>query len=1557
MGRITHYLGESLLVGIGVAALGLSGCGIGTVAVMSSSSDDDPVNSDPVVSDASITETRTSPATIRFQLTDAESDPVNVELLYQLSGGTKLPMLLTGQTNLQNLAASSNGVFHTRYWDFAAQLPGGGAYEQGVSVTVRRTGSADELSSTVSGATIGNDAPDVLDPRPRLDPETQEARGLVLVDMLVADSSGDVVDLKVEFQGPDGVWQKATYSLGDHVPPIQATPTGRDFTFLWDSDIDGAEAEWTTSLRFTASDDTHAQEPVVTQPFAVDNNREPIAALGEPIDNPDRSGAIAVSYRIIDEESDPTPVVFQWRRPGESFPDLPPSMAELLEVLQDPEARRLHHVCTEAPTIFRGRVAELPEGSDPAATLVRLPELASSAASLVPPGLSDQQIDILRRSSSPRPVKDSWTQDLDLRAPVAVLPIGDGIAALVLDGEGGGWNLRVIELATGRSIYTLVNGVIGTPLTMTYEAGRYSVLVACTVGDSWQLYRVDPLSGLPVLLVSSANGNTEVGAVRGLVSLGDTAALLTVGSSLVRVDYAFPLTPRATTLVDGLQTPWGIVLDPLHRNRIYLAERDYDPGPPTSGAVGRVLALELDTHDGSPVVAWEFGGEEPHGLPRPQALSIERSGARLLAVTDRNTSDGTRELRSVDLGGERLGETVELGSDLPTQLGEMSGLGVGPEGLRLLTLEAGDDLAVGGGVLQSRTVIAVDPDEPDQQPYDPAAQVLTVGVPFDPRPEAGDPWRIVASAPVASSSPTGVSDVFVWDSADLSGGGEVFLRVTPLGLTDVGVASESAIHKVVDHLWVADPLILEVGLVEPQSISTGDLNGDGLLDLVCTDDLGDCYQGQLSIFFQNAPGEFSPSPDLLLQNSIANPNSVAVSDLNGDGKQDIVCANGYCGQFTGNDRLVIFYQSGAGSFGPGPDQVLVLGNVEQPADPHAVEAADLNGDGLLDLCSANTLDDNLTIFYQVEPGYFSEEPELLGDVTTTDGPHSIAVADLNGDGKPDLVSANSVSNTLTIFHQGAARTFGAAPDVTIGDFTSLDDPRSVVAADLNGDGLLDLTVANFDGDDLVVFMQPADGFVDTVTPDLVLGNTGLGSRPLFVDAADLDGDGRLDLISANNADDNLHLYLQEVSGDFPSSSPLILGSELTTSEPQSVRAADLNGDGRLDLVSASAGTGNLTVFFQTVSGDYATEPDLAVGDANTIVDVVSVAAADLNGDRLLDILTADSLTGHLTIFSQAAPGVFSTVPELVLGADGTLDRPRYVTLADLSGDGRLDVVAANFRGDNLAVFFQTVSGSYDEHPDLLLGDGSSVDGPECVAAADLTGDGRFDLVSANTMGDNLAVFLQDATGDFPSNPSYVLGDVEVTRQPGFVIALDLDGDGLGDVVSANKLGGHLSLFFQNTPGGFSGTPDLQLGYNALSRPVGLAAADLNGDGLLDLVSSNSDAGSLTVWFQTEPRHFSSTPLVLDGPGSAATLVSLSAADLNEDGQLDVVAADLVGSQLVAYLQIAPGIFNGTPHIVVGGRTSTQDPRFLVTADLNGDGSLDLVTRNRASRELTIFLNR
>lgn len=1552
MRRITRCVERVLLAGIVLAAGLLPGCGLGTTAAVVAAGNDDPENTDPVISDASVSDTRNSPATIRFRLTDAESDPVNIELLYQLPGEAEVPMLLVGDTNLKNLAATPTGVVHERYWDFASQLPLGGGYEQGVIVIVRREGSSEGISSIVSGANIGNDAPEVLDPTPRLDPETQEVRGLVLIDMLVADSSGDVIELEVAFLDPDGVWREATYSLADAIPPIQATPTGTPFTFIWDSDTDGAEAEWTTTLRFTASDDTDTHAPVATLPFAVDNNREPIAALDEPIDNPDRRGAIAVSYRIIDEESDPTPVVFQWRRQGETFPELPQSMATLQALLEDPEGRRLNHICTEAPAVFRGRVATLPAGADPDIQ-VRLPELADSAANLVSSGLGERRIDVLRRSSSPAPAKATWSEDPELDAPVAALPLAGGLAALVLDGSGASWNLRAIELATGRPLLAMLDAGPGAPLTMAWETEEHALLVAAQTGDDWVLYRVTLESGVAVPLVSSADGSTEAGPVRGVVSLGDSAALLTVGSSLVRADYASQSTKRATTLVAGLQTPWGIALDPLRRNRVYLAERDFDPGPPASGPVGRVLALQFDTYDRPPVLAWWLGGRRSDGspgFPRPQALALERDGARLLAVTDHETSDGTRELRAVDLGGERLGEIVELGAGLVTSLGERSGLSIGPEGLGLLTLETQNDLAVGGGILQSRTMIPFDPQEPDRPPYDPATQVATVAVPFDPLPEANDPWRIAASAPIASSSPTGVDDVFVWDSSDVPGGGEVFLRVTPLGLSETGVPAESAIHKTIDHPWATEPLALAApGTAE--AVAIGDLDGDGLLDLACAGHLSDQAEGRLSVYYQTSPGEFPDAPQLVLGTMVTDPRSVAISDLNGDGRPDIVCANGGLGTACSwSDRLIVFLQDAAGGFGPGPS--VVLGDSETTAEPCSVVAADLNGDGWLDLVSANAQSDNVAIFLQQEPGVFHSSPDEVLGASAIRAPRDVAAADLNGDGRLDLVSANSTGNDLAVFLQGESGSFGVDPDLTLGDPTSLDFPCSAVAADLNGDGRLDLVAASQAGNDLVVFLQPAEGFASTAVPDLVLGSGGYASGPRSVEAADLDGDGRLDLVSANESSENLHVFLQDPSGGFPSS-PLILGSSLVTGEPQSVRTADLNGDGRLDIVSANAWTGDLAVFLRTALGSFDERPDMTIGDANTIVGVVSLAAADLDGDRLNDLVTSDFNTHRLMIYPQVAPGVFSLAPEYVLGGEGVLYRPRYVVVADVSGDGRLDVLSANSGSDDIAVFLQDASGGFDAIPDRILG---GVDGPECLVAEDLDNDGRLDLVSANAPANDLAVFLQDATGTFPATPSYLLGDGETTYRPVFVVGADLDGDGLVDLATANEKGNDIAVFFQLPSGGFSTSPDLALGNGSTTiGPLGLVAADLSGDGLLDLVSANS-GGNLTVFFQVAPRQFSSDPLFLQGVDLPMRMVYVCASDLNGDGLLDLAAANLTGNRLIAFFQLAPGIFPERPQVVVGDASTTQGPRFLISADLNGDGSPDLVAANRATRTLAVFLN-
>jgi hypothetical protein len=183
----------------------------------------------------------------------------------------------------------------------------------------------------------------------------------------------------------------------------------------------------------------------------------------------------------------------------------------------------------------------------------------------------------------------------------------------------------------------------------------------------------------------------------------------------------------------------------------------------------------------------------------------------------------------------------------------------------------------------------------------------------------------------------------------------------------------------------------------------------------------------------------------------------------------------------------------------------------------------------------------------------------------------VAVADVNGDGKPDLISANSNDGTLTVLTNNGNGGFGLNATLTVGSA-----PSSVIAVDVNGDGKPDLISANANDGTLTVLTNNGDG---SFSLDATL-NVGLssGSSPENVVAVDVNGDGKLDLVSADFGDDTLTVLINDGSGGFASSSTLSVG--VAGSEPNAVAAADVNGDGTPDLISANYGTSTLSVLLR-----------------------------------------------------------------------------------------------------------------------------------------------------------------------------------------------------------------------------------------------------------------------------------------------------------------------------------------------------------------------------------------
>src|SRR3954469_10546376 len=316
-----------------------------------------------------------------------------------------------------------------------------------------------------------------------------------------------------------------------------------------------------------------------------------------------------------------------------------------------------------------------------------------------------------------------------------------------------------------------------------------------------------------------------------------------------------------------------------------------------------------------------------------------------------------------------------------------------------------------------------------------------------------------------------------------------------------------------------------------------------------------------------------------------------------------------------------------------------------------------------------------------------------GDYPIGDDPVDLAVADLNGDGTPDIVTVNRHDGTLTFLRGNGDGTFSEVGGFPIGSF-----PAAIELADLNGDGAADLVVADKDNGTVDVVLGDGNGGFLPQT-NLATADT----LPLSVAVGDLNGDGKLDLVTGSAAwgDTSVSVLLGNGDGTFQEQVPYSVPGA-----SNAVALADLNGDGKADLVAGSSFTSVLLG-----NGDGTFQAPDVVGYGG-----YSVAIADLNGDQILDLVK----TQGTSVLVQLGNGD-GTFQEQTSYADGP--GSFRVAVADLDGDGRPDLA---------------VDGDYGVQVLLGNGDGTfqpaqsfSVDLPHAVAIADLNNDGKPDIVTVN----------------------------------------------------------------------------------------------------------------------------------------------------------------------------------------------------------------------------------
>ncbi len=710
----------------------------------------------------------------------------------------------------------------------------------------------------------------------------------------------------------------------------------------------------------------------------------------------------------------------------------------------------------------------------------------------------------------------------------------------------------------------------------------------------------------------------------------------------------------------------------------------------------------------------------------------------------------------------------------------------------------------------------------------------------------------------------------------------------------------------------------------PQSAAVGDFNGDGNLDLVAVTQQGNPDSpGNLSVLLGNGDGTFQPAVNIPI--SFA-PFAVAVGDFNGDGNLDVVATDS---GFREGNTVTVLLGTGDGTF-QSPRSFAVGRN------PEAVTVGDVNGDGIADIVTANIMDNTVSVLLGNGDGSFRNRVTYPVGVN----PRSVSLADLRGDGRPDIVTANEgfidTPGGVSVLLNNGDGTFQPATDFSIGSGERDLAPEFVGVTDFNGDGIPDIATANTSdvGDSVSILLGTGDGtflparrmtntpaaslavgdvngdgipdlvttdrgFINvSVTVDVLLGNGDGTFRPPIRSTqgdiraqafGDFNGDGRLDL-AALESFNSVTVLPGNGDGTF-----LAAPTFATDAQPQGLATADFNGDGIPDLVSANRGGNSVSILLGTGDGTFQPARNLPAGNQP-----VRVVTGDFNGDGIPDVLVLDTgaapnFSGTLSLLLGTGDGSFQAARPIIF--NGAAVFPKDLIVADFNGDGKLDVaisevVATGQRDlDEVDVLLGNGDGTFQAPRSIILPIGAD---PRGLAVGDINGDGIPDLAIATHFG--VTVLLGTGDGTFGREL-----DIPDANEPQAVAISDLNGDGAADLIVTHSFPDRefLSILLGRGDGTFQAGGDFPTGAFSAAVVVG----DVNGDGIPDLVVANQANSDISVLLGVGDGTFQPTVNYLTGIGPQGLVV----ADFNGDGAADIAVTSSVANDVSVLLNQNDGL--------------------------------------------------
>jgi hypothetical protein len=737
----------------------------------------------------------------------------------------------------------------------------------------------------------------------------------------------------------------------------------------------------------------------------------------------------------------------------------------------------------------------------------------------------------------------------------------------------------------------------------------------------------------------------------------------------------------------------------------------------------------------------------------------------------------------------------------------------------------------------------------------------------------------------------------------------IFLAVIVTGASVLSLAPEDVFERTIFQ---------STALRSPRFVESGDFNRDGKADLA----VADTFSGGLAIYLGKGNGFFAPPAHIPVAEEA---NALTVGDFNGDGVQDIATV-------TLASHISMLLGHGDGTFlpeipVPGVEAILFINH------------GDFNGDGRTDLVATGGGDlRHIVVLLGAGDGTFP----IVHSLTTGLYPFSIAVGDLNEDGVQDLVVANQIETGISVLLGHGDGTF--APESRYAALS----PSSVALGDFNADGHQDVAVANgTNAFEISILLGLGNG---ALAPKIVVDTNG-GYDHRQISTGDFDRDGRLDLAVTDRGGNKVDLFRGRGDGRFDRTGSVGAGAGTACTV-----LGDFTGDGVADLAVVGSGIqdvapyGDLRVLPGTGTGSFAPAER---GDAGASPN--AIVAADMNGDGRPDLVTANTASNDVSVLINRGSGAFDPAARYPAGI-----APVSLAVSDLNEDGIPDIITVSHDAHIVSVLLGGTGGGFD--PPAQFPAGNSFHSPRTLAVADLNADGAPDILVANEgypvpppdphtpprMDPGfVSVLMGIGDGTFAAQRTYSAGP-----DPYCVVTGDFNGDGRVDAAVTT-----LRSIASSSTGTFvlRGAGDGTLAvYSITNDPLtggrSAAVGDFNGDGRQDLAvvhDSPSFPSSVAILLGNGDASFGPPVDYQTGVDSQSIVV----ADFDHDGNQDLAVANAFGNAVSVLLGAGDGTFGPQALYPASG------PASLAVADVNGDGADDLAVASPGTSSAWIFTNR